>query len=109
MLRFTTTIAALLMAAACATPGDSTSRQETAQVVDESSAIKLARAAWIKAHPELRVRIGSEATWQKEMKATLRDGVWIVHEGQSEGEIGNGLVVRLMSVNGRILDIYLLQ
>jgi len=47
---------------------------------DEQAAINVARAIWRATNPDMKHEIGREESWQSEMVAKLRDGVWKISE-----------------------------
>ena len=78
-------------------------------VADAPTAIRLARLAWIGAHPELADRIGSEAVWQAHERAVLEEGVWTVWDPVPPNAIGGSLYILLSQADGRVLNMYLTQ
>lgn len=47
--------------------------------------------------------------WQKEMTATLKDGVWEVTEPIPANAVGGSLFVFISQKDGRILDVLMTQ
>jgi hypothetical protein len=78
-------------------------------VDNAEAAIRIARLAWIGAHPELADRIGSEAEWQAIERATLDHGVWTVWDPVPSGAIGGSLYILIAQADGRVIQVYLTQ
>ncbi|HEX3808697.1 MAG TPA: hypothetical protein VHW02_03260 [Rhizomicrobium sp.] len=79
-------------------------------VKDGRAAISIAHAIWASQFPTHFARIGTDADWQTNMMATLRDGVWEVTGKPTEGgSVGGGLFIYISQQDGRILGVYLTQ
>jgi hypothetical protein len=76
-------------------------------VRDGKAAITIAWAVWISSNPGWN--IGSEADWQKDMQATLDNGVWEVTERTDSSMIGGGLFIDIAQSDAHIVRIYLTQ
>jgi len=75
-------------------------------ITDASSAIRIARAIWLSAHPELKDDVADERTWQSGMIATLHEGVWeIVSKELHPNEIGGRVFIYLSKEDARVIDI----
>ena len=76
-------------------------------VRDGRTAITIAHAVWSSLHPELRV---DESVWQKNLVATLKDGVWKVTEPPlGRDEIGGEIWFLISQKDGRVMGIYMTQ
>ena len=78
-------------------------------VRDSHAAITVAHAIWVSANPEIADKIGDERTWQRDMIATLNDGVWEVTSPMKSGEVGGSLFIFIAKKDGRVLNISLTQ
>lgn len=78
---------------------------------DGKAAISIARTVWISGHPDLEGRIGSESVWQRDMQATLHDGVWEVtaKPNPDPNVIGGALFIYIAQSDGHVVGIYLTQ
>lgn len=103
---------ALLGAVVCScasAPHLSTADSHRAFVADAPTAIRLARLAWIKAHPEMADEIASEAEWQAHEIAKLDYGVWTVWEPVPENSIGGSIYILLSQADGHLIRMYFIQ
>jgi hypothetical protein len=78
-------------------------------VRDARAAISIARAVWLSTNPDTADVIASEESWQRNVTATLSDGVWQVTEPMKPSEIGGTFFIFIAKKDGRVLEMLLTQ